>query len=86
MLYEHVEKSFNLWGDLTDHIESKFLILGNYRFLCNALWQYFSHVSLETEYNPVRVMNYIILRLLYFRCTAYIWQLEIGRQRQVMIN
>ena len=26
-MYEHVERSFNVWEDLTDHvIESKFLI------------------------------------------------------------
>ena len=31
-------------------------------FSCNALWQHFSHVSLKTEYNAVRVINYTILR------------------------
>ena len=29
---------------------------------CNALQQHFDHVSLETAYNAVRVINYTILR------------------------
>ena len=43
-------------------VESKSLIAGNYYFSCNALKQHFSHVSLETEYSAVLVINYTILR------------------------
>ena len=54
-----------IFGEISQSylIESKFLIADSWCFSCNALWrQHFSHVSLETDYNAVCVINYIILR------------------------
>ena len=51
------------WPRISQYlIESEFLIAGIYCFSCNELWQYSPHVSLKTEYNAVRVINYTILR------------------------
>ena len=60
---EHVEGSYNLWRALIDHILLKVISL--YRQLVlffEAHCRDICHVSLETEYSAVLVINYTILR------------------------
>ena len=54
--------SYDLWGDLTDHILLKVDSGLQTVLFVQRIIATFSHVSLETKYSTVCVINYTIIR------------------------